>query len=70
MRETGAARLFVTRTDVIADIHGDDRRVVILNRDHAQAVRESRLFQIDVGITALRECDRRERQYKDEPDKL
>ena len=40
MGETGVSGLLVLRADVIPDVDGDDRTVVILVEEHVEAVRE------------------------------
>ena len=40
VREPGAARLLVRRTDVIPEVHRHQRQPVILGQDHVEAVRQ------------------------------
>ena len=45
MRETGAARLFVRRADVIPQVHGDHRQPLVPAQDHVEAVRQRVLLE-------------------------
>ena len=53
MREPGAARLFILRSDVIPQIHGDDGARVILMQEHIEAVVERVLRERDVHFLKL-----------------
>ena len=48
MREPGPARHFVRRTDVIPEVHGDQRKPVIFGQDHVQPVRQRVLFEFQL----------------------
>ena len=47
VREPGASRLFVGRTDVIPEIHGDERQPVILRQDDLEPVRQRELLEFE-----------------------
>ncbi len=49
VREAGASLALVARADVVLDDDGVDRRRVILGDDHAQAVLELRVGELDLA---------------------
>jgi hypothetical protein len=49
MRETGAADLLVTGSDVVPGVDGDNWCGAILVEDHLQPIREGVLLEADPG---------------------
>ena len=49
MGEAGAALALVARADVVVDDDGEDRRRVVFGDDHAQAVLELGVGELDLG---------------------
>jgi hypothetical protein len=47
VREAGATALLVARTDVVPEVHRDQRHAVVLKHDHAQAVVERERLVLD-----------------------
>jgi hypothetical protein len=54
VRKTGTPGLFVLGADVIPDVDGHDRHVVVLVHDHVEAIghRTLREWQVQVGRRA------------------
>jgi hypothetical protein len=52
VREAGAPGLFVRRSDVVPQVHGDDRQATILSEDDLEAVREHVFLELDPGDVA------------------
>ena len=59
VREAGVARPLVLRSDVIPEVHGDDRAGVVLVQQHVEAVGERVLREPDVQRPMLNETTRR-----------
>jgi len=53
VRKPRAAWSLIARADVVGDVDGNHRGVVIFDRDHPQAVCQARFFQINAYAARL-----------------
>ena len=51
--KAGSTRLFVLRADLVHDVHGDDRRLVVLVKQDRQAVRKGVFLDFEQGNLGL-----------------
>jgi hypothetical protein len=60
MRESGLAGLFVARPNLVKDVEGRDRRLMILQHQHLEPVGQRLGFDVigNTGAGSARECDR------------